>query len=357
MPSATRLGNLDGIVYNGQLLKEYGLYSDNCYLTGGIKNLNGKWELGRDGSGQVADNHIKWDENGNLEIKIGDKTLDQHILNISADQFYSSITGYVTKDELEQGYVSKSEIVQTANEIKLNIYDEINQKTGIDIESGHITIDANTTTFTGNITLQNPDDGITIFDKNGKPKIVIKNSELPKDGLDSLYSKRTLDTSNYKLWPGESWHRLTTAEMNAGIANSKMGGNNRLVLGTFTTSEKFTIDFHYTLRYTDWETNNGVYDIPDERVGTVYSCTLSVYANGAYVKSETFEPEQYRNHTMEITCDRNAEYTLAFTCNYMPDITYLKLHNMWWVSENMYVNITTSSNGLTFIGTNGMYIA
>jgi hypothetical protein len=81
--SATRLGELSGIVYNGQALSGYGLYSDNVYLTGGIKNLDNKWSLNRDGSGQVAQNKINWDPSGNLTIKLSDtSTLDDVINNI-----------------------------------------------------------------------------------------------------------------------------------------------------------------------------------------------------------------------------------------------------------------------------------
>ena len=81
--SKTSLGELSGVVYNGQALSGYGLYSDNVYLTGGIKNLDNKWSLNRDGSGQVAQNKINWDSSGNLTIKLSDtSTLDDVINNI-----------------------------------------------------------------------------------------------------------------------------------------------------------------------------------------------------------------------------------------------------------------------------------
>jgi len=51
LPTATRIGNLSGVVYKGTSLEGYGLFSDNAYLSGAIRNLAGKWELNADGSG------------------------------------------------------------------------------------------------------------------------------------------------------------------------------------------------------------------------------------------------------------------------------------------------------------------
>jgi hypothetical protein len=63
----------------------------------------------------------------------------------------------------------------------MSIYDEMNERTGINVLAGKIVIDADNTEFNGNIKLNNPDDGITIFDSNSKPKVVIKNSVLPSN--------------------------------------------------------------------------------------------------------------------------------------------------------------------------------
>lgn len=71
-----------------------------------------------------------------------------------------------------------SNIKQTADNIQLNVYDELKEKTGIDISNGKITLDADNTDFTGNINLFNPDDGITIFDEYKNPRISIQNERL-----------------------------------------------------------------------------------------------------------------------------------------------------------------------------------
>ena len=67
---SSRIGNLDGITDTdfGELSGD-GLYSNNAYLSGAIRNLSGKWELKDDGSGKLANGNISWDTNGNLNLK------------------------------------------------------------------------------------------------------------------------------------------------------------------------------------------------------------------------------------------------------------------------------------------------
>ena len=94
VPTATRIGNLSGVVYKGTTLEGYGLFSDNAYLSGAIRNLADKWALNADGSGNVAGNHIVWDANGNLTIKLGDQELGSVIQTVRDD-----LTGLVTTTE------------------------------------------------------------------------------------------------------------------------------------------------------------------------------------------------------------------------------------------------------------------
>lgn len=106
LPTACRIGNMSGITYKGTTLQGYGLFSDNAYLTGAIKNLQDKWALNADGSGQVANGHIEWDASGNLTIKIGDTELTQYITTIT-DALDSKIT--TTKTQLEASITATAE--------------------------------------------------------------------------------------------------------------------------------------------------------------------------------------------------------------------------------------------------------
>lgn len=92
LPTATRLGQLSGVTYNGTELSGYGLFSDNAYLAGAIKNLNNKWALNADGSGNVAGQHITWDSGGTMTIKLGD-TDDTEIGNYINSQINISASG------------------------------------------------------------------------------------------------------------------------------------------------------------------------------------------------------------------------------------------------------------------------
>jgi hypothetical protein len=99
LPTACRIGNLAGVAYKGTTLEGYGLFSDNAYLTGAIKNLENKWSLNADGSGQVANKHIEWDAEGNLTIKIGNTSLTEYIssqISITADSLVSDYTKKIT---------------------------------------------------------------------------------------------------------------------------------------------------------------------------------------------------------------------------------------------------------------------
>lgn len=66
---SSRIGNLDGITDTdfGELSGD-GLYSNNAYLSGAIRNLSGKWELKDDGSGKLADGNISWNTSGDLNV-------------------------------------------------------------------------------------------------------------------------------------------------------------------------------------------------------------------------------------------------------------------------------------------------
>lgn len=114
LPTATRIGNLSGVVYKGTSLEGYGLFSDNAYLSGAIRNLAGKWELNADGSGQLASSHISWDKDGNLTITLGNKTI-QEVISDAQTQIASDYTARIsaTAQSLTSDYTQKITNAQT----------------------------------------------------------------------------------------------------------------------------------------------------------------------------------------------------------------------------------------------------
>lgn len=78
-----------------------------------------------------------------------------------------------------------SEITQTAENISMNVYDEIDDKllrTGIDITNGSIDINADNTNFYGNIKLFNSNDGLTIFNDDNQVAVNIQKSSIGNFG-------------------------------------------------------------------------------------------------------------------------------------------------------------------------------
>ena len=86
-------------------------------------------------------------------------------------QAADSISSRVTN--IENDYVTSSELTQTANNIQLNVYDELKNKTGIDVSQGQITLQGNTI-VNGNLTLTQAEQGFTMIGENGITQILPK---------------------------------------------------------------------------------------------------------------------------------------------------------------------------------------
>jgi len=130
-------------------------------LTGGIKNLDNKWQLNRDGSGQVAQNKINWDSSGNLTIKLSDtSTLDDVINNI------------------------QTEINVLPGQIEFSVYDNLEgdlRRTGIDISTGKIILQADNTDVSGNLNITGDDSAFQFVDNNGNVKFTMGNVDIDKE--------------------------------------------------------------------------------------------------------------------------------------------------------------------------------
>lgn len=87
------------------------------------------------------------------------------------EQTANSISTRVTN--IENDYVTSSELTQTANNIQLNVYDELLNKTGIDVSAGQITLNGNTL-VNGNLTLTDTEQGFTLVGENGITQIMPK---------------------------------------------------------------------------------------------------------------------------------------------------------------------------------------
>ena len=99
---------------------------------------------------------------------------DGQITTVNADisrieQTANSISSRVTN--IENDYVTQSEMLQTANNIQLNVYDDLLNKTGIDITNSQITLNGNTV-VNGNLSLTDQNTGFSLIGDGGITQIM-----------------------------------------------------------------------------------------------------------------------------------------------------------------------------------------
>ena len=88
-------------------------------------------------------------------------------VQLTADGISSRVTA------IENDYVTSSELTQTADNIQLNVYDNLKNKTGIDVSAGQITLNGNTL-VNGNLTISESDQGFTLVGEGGITQIMPK---------------------------------------------------------------------------------------------------------------------------------------------------------------------------------------
>ena len=127
---------------------------------------------------------------------------------------------------LNTNYYTKTEVNQTAEQISLQVLgqqgvtqDQL-RRTGIDIEDGIITLDADKTVVTGELAFGNQNSGMVLYDDKGTPIIRISNDEIGNfaDFNDTIsYSKSINGAVNQS-----SWNITTSTEK---IGNWGIGDN------------------------------------------------------------------------------------------------------------------------------------
>ena len=117
-------------------------------------------------------NNISATVSGHTNDLIG---MSSSISNLTIN--YNNISSTVST--IQNDYVTSSQLLQTANNIQLNVYNELNQKTGINVTNGTITLDATYTTINGNLNLYNHNNnGLTIFDDNNIERVNIQAKDI-----------------------------------------------------------------------------------------------------------------------------------------------------------------------------------
>lgn len=117
-----------------------------------------------------------WSSSANARSIVLGRVQSSFTTVISADIYITGVEfreGYWTSDKLN----SQSMIRQTATEIEMKV-----NETGINIEDGTITLNADNTTIIGDLSLHDANQGLVLYDENRIARVAIKSDELGNIG-------------------------------------------------------------------------------------------------------------------------------------------------------------------------------
>ena len=248
-------------------------------------------------------------------------------------QTAESISSRVTN--IENDYVTSSELTQTANNIQLNVYDELRNKTGIDISNGKITLNGNTE-IEGNLSITDSTQGFSLVGNGGITQI-------------SPQSIGTYDSFRNK---SNSVINLTSTDNEPGTDNAY--GNylfhftNIYPVGTVKSGKTITVSFD-TNTYRKYNGNT----IPSGY--TEYSITYKVFENDVQKATGSLTPITAWNFTytsaggnIKVNIDTNVEIpgtVFGDTTSYIPSV-YKKLD----------IRVTIPNDAYMLIGYDGLAV-
>lgn len=124
----------------------------------------------------------------------------------------------------EKDQMQKSEIIQTASNIQLNVYDQLKEKTGIDVSSGQIILDADNTIINGSLKLKNANEGVIIYNDNGQAAVEVVKDTIGKFGESqnvTSYYKSTASTYSYIIGTNNYKTYVDTVDTSAGYSSEQ----------------------------------------------------------------------------------------------------------------------------------------
>lgn len=234
---------------------------------------------------------------------------------------------------IENDYVTSSELNQTANSITLNVYDELRNRTGIDIQSGQITLNADNTIINGNLNLNNTDNGITVYDSDGTARIQIQPKEIGNiadfDGGAEYYVRTSVTATNQQSYS------LST---------------DKKKIGEFSAGDTMTMkNLHCFMKSWTGQT----YNVPTP---SSLSVAIKIYREGnntavqTYNKTFTYSNGTFSTSDITYTIPSNAGGVYLFNATFTYNVT--PLTNVY---EEVYAVIEQTVLHQTYIGSDGMY--
>ncbi len=276
-------------------------------------------------------------QDSNAYTDSGITTVTNRVANVELTA--SGLTTSV--QNIQNDYVVHSELTQTADEIELNVYNNL-EKTGIDITNNHITIDADKTEFTGNIILSDPNDGIIINDNYGNPKINIQNNTLgtlPNFDFGVNKGIRIQEDSSYNTGQTTVTHTFAAKTLGTLKAGQKLLLSNMGFSGWFNTHP--------------FDTN-----VTSASYSYVVKCGSSTVTSktGTATKNSDKWPYEWRipdNTLSSVSYNGSYTFTLTVTLNLAADSrTYTG--KFYW---NAYVNSYAPTTNIIRLATDGAVIA
>lgn len=151
--------------------------------------------------------------------------LDSYDVTVTTDSgAYFAVTDNI-RSRVQDAENNISEIIQDADQIELNVYNNL-KKTGIDIENEKITLIANKTEIEGNsLNLWGDSSGFMIGDADHTPRLQLKNNAM----------------DNYtKFGGGEKWGNVDVVSME-GYGTEWEGFSDYINLGTYNANTNITL--------------------------------------------------------------------------------------------------------------------
>lgn len=236
----------------------------------------------------------------------------------------------------------RSEIQQTASSITASIYDELNERTGIDVLQGEIHLDADNTYIHGNLNLYDSEgNGLTIYDENNFERVNIQSDSIGEIAQMSgdTYARKSATVTQ-------------TANNFYGVSSVTQSG--------FSVEGGRTMDlskFRFAI-YAAPTSSTGSNVYPTATSLQIKIELLSGSSTGGVVLTETVSAQKvddYGNYKWTTPIRYNVQtsntFYVRFTCLYSRTL-----------SPSMYVNflsvfyMESAAKAETYIGNDGMYV-
>ena len=237
---------------------------------------------------------------------------------------------------LNTNYYTKTEVNQTAEQISLQVLgqqgvtqDQL-RRTGIDIEDGSITLDAEKTIITGELAFGNQGSGVVLYDNNGNIVVQINNKQIgsPSDSSEVMQHTYGESTSS------GTWE-VTSDKIKIGSRNS----------GTSTTLSNITVGLGAY-------NNAGTAIYPSASTGML---RVKVYnSSNTVVYNQTFQLSKsnnifYYNGSVSISFNSTSSYSIEFIITVDGSFSGTK------ANATFSYQISYGEQMMTRIGSNGMY--